>query len=79
MCFVSLMLHFHLKMMVFKTPIQFSQCLKVMLHRRFGTTIFSAIYATLQHYCNIVSNNCNIVPTLQRCVLLKIVVENRPL
>ena len=31
-----------------------------------------------QHRCDIVSNGCNIVPTLQRCVLLKIVVANRP-
>ena len=28
--------------------------------------------------CNIVSNGYNIVPTLQRCVVLKIVVANRP-
>ena len=40
--------------------------------RRFATTIFSAT----QHY-SIVSNGCNIVPTLQRYVALKIVVANR--
>ena len=28
--------------------------------------------------CNIVSNGSNIVPTLQRCVVLKIVVASRP-
>ena len=28
--------------------------------------------------CDIVSNGCNIVPTLLRCVELKIVVVNRP-
>ena len=32
----------------------------------------------LQHCCDIASNGCNIVPTLQRCVALKIVVANRP-
>ena len=33
----------------------------------------------LQHCYDIVSNGSNIVPTLQRCVALKIVVANRPL
>ena len=32
----------------------------------------------LQHCCDIVSNGYNIVPALQRCVALKIVVANRP-
>ena len=32
----------------------------------------------LLHCCDIVSNGGNIVPTLQRCVALKIVVANRP-
>ena len=32
----------------------------------------------LQHCCDIVSNGYNIVPTLQLCVALKIVVANRP-
>ena len=32
----------------------------------------------MQHCCNIVSNGYNIVPTLQRCIALKIVVANRP-
>ena len=32
----------------------------------------------LQHCCDIVSNGYNIVPILQRCVALKIVVANRP-
>ena len=40
------------------------------------TTIFSA--TVLQHYCDTVSNSYNIVPTLQCCVALKIVVANRP-
>ena len=32
-----------------------------------------------QHFCDIVSNGYNIVPTLmQHCVALKIVVANRP-
>ena len=30
----------------------------------------------LQYCCNIVLNGCNIVPTLQCCVALKIVVAN---
>ena len=34
--------------------------------------------AALQHCCDIVLNSYNIVPTLQRCVALKIVVANRP-
>ena len=40
--------------------------------RLFATTIFSATQR-----CDIVSNGYNIVPTLQRCVGLKIVVANR--
>ena len=32
----------------------------------------------LQHCCDIVSNGENIVPTLKRCVALKIVVANCP-
>ena len=32
----------------------------------------------LQHRWDIVLNACNIVPTLQRCVALKMVVANRP-
>ena len=32
----------------------------------------------LQPCCNIVSNGYNIVPSLQRCVVLIIVVANRP-
>ena len=31
----------------------------------------------LQSCCGVVSNGCSIVPTLQRCVALKIVVANR--
>ena len=41
--------------------------------KRFATTIFSATQR-----CNIFSNSYNIVPTLQLCVALKIVVANRP-
>ena len=33
---------------------------------------------TPQHCCHIVSNSCYIVPTLPRCVAVKIVVANRP-
>ena len=46
---------------------------------RFATTIFSATQvsnAALQPCCDIVSNGCNIVLTLLRCVALKIVVAN---
>ena len=50
-----------------------SVALKVMLLRRFATTIRDG--ATQP--CNIVSNGYNIVPTLQICVALKIVVANR--
>ena len=32
----------------------------------------------LQHCWDIALNACNIVPTLQRCVALKMVVANRP-
>ena len=43
-----------------------------MLPGRSATTIFSETQR-----CNIVSNSCNI-PILQPCVVLKIVVANRP-
>ena len=33
---------------------------------------------TLEHCCDIVSSGCNIVPTLQHFVVLKIVIANRP-
>ena len=42
--------------------------------RRFATT---SIFSATQR-CNIVSNSYNIVPTLQCCVALEIVVANRP-
>ena len=35
-------------------------------------------HTELHHCCDIVSNSCHNVPTLQRCVALKIVVVNRP-
>ena len=38
---------------------------------QFATMIFNATQR-----CNIVSNGYNIVPTLQHCVVLKIVVAN---
>ena len=44
-----------------------------MLHATIRITIFSATQR-----CNIVSNGDNIVPALQRCVALKIVVVSRP-
>ena len=53
------------------------QNVKVMfiLHtRRFSKTIFRA---TQLRYCDIVSNGYNIIPTLPRCVALKIIVTNR--
>ena len=34
------------------------------------------VHHSLQHCCDIVSNSCNIVPILQRCVALKFVVAN---
>ena len=47
---------------------------KVMLHE---TILAQHRVATLlQHWCDIVSNGYNIVPTLQRCVALKVVVAN---
>ena len=51
--------------------------LKVMLHGTIRDDDFK-LNATLQHCCSIVSNSCNIVPTLEHCVPLKIVVANRP-
>ena len=51
--------------------------LKVMLHETIRNDDFQRNTA-LQHCCNIVSNGYNIVPVLQRCVALKIVVANRP-
>ena len=49
--------------------------LKVKLKETIRNDDFQRI-TVLQH-CYIVSNGCNTVPTLQRCVLLKIVVANR--
>ena len=51
--------------------------LKVMLH---GTIIRNNDFSrntALQHCCDIVSNGCHIVATLQPFVALKIVVPNR--
>ena len=50
--------------------------LKVMLHETIRKNDFERNPA-LQHCCDIVLNGYNIVPTLQRCVALKIVVANR--
>ena len=41
-------------------------------------TLFQHCFEWLQHYSNIVSDGCNIVPTLLCCVALKIVIANRP-
>ena len=49
----------------------------VMLHETIRKDDFERNTA-FQHYYDIVSNVSNIVPTLQRCVALKIVVANRP-
>ena len=51
--------------------------LKVMLHEPIRNDDFLR-NPVLQHCCDIVSNSYNIVPTLQHCVALKIVVANRP-
>ena len=51
-------------------------CLKVMLHGTIRNNDFKR--NTALHHCgDIVANGCNFVPTLQLCVALKIVVENR--
>ena len=54
-----------------------SNVLKVMLHGTICHGDFKC-NTVLQHCCDIVSNSCNIGPTLQRSVALKIVVANRP-
>ena len=54
------------------------QRLKVMLNETIHNDYFEPNVA-LQHCCDRVSNSYNIVPTLQRCVALKIVVANRPM
>ena len=51
----------HVKVMLYET-VSNDDCLRI---------------TALQHCCGIVSNGYNIVPTLQRCVVLKIVVANR--
>ena len=48
-----------------------------MLHETIRNDNFK-LNTALQHSCGIVLNGYNIVPTLQRCVALKIVVANRP-
>ena len=53
-----------------------SLLLKVMLHETIRNDDFKRNRA-LQHCCDIVWNSYNTVPTLQRCVALKIVVANR--
>ena len=50
--------------------------IKVTLHETIRNDDFLR-NTTLQHCCDIVSNGHNIVPTLQRCVVPKIVVANR--
>ena len=54
-----------------------SVCIKMMLHETIRNDDLE-LNTALQHCCDIVSNGYNIVPTLQRCVALKIVVANRP-
>ena len=56
--------------------IVYCACLKVMLHGTLRSDNFQRTIA-LQHCCYIASNGCNVVPTSQRCVALKIVVANR--
>ena len=55
----------------------FIRMVKVMLHETIRNDDFWCNTA-LQHCWDIVSNGYNIVPTLQLCVALKIVVANRP-
>ena len=45
--------------------------------RQFATTI-SSVIQRCNIECNFVSSGCNIVPTLEPCVALKIVVAKRP-
>ena len=52
-----------------------TQHVKVMLYETVGNDDCLRNTA-LQHCCGIVSNGYNIVPTLERCVVLKIVVAN---
>ena len=49
-----------------------------MLHETIRKDDFQCNTA-LKHCCDIVSNGYNIVPALQCCVVLKIVVVNRPI
>ena len=51
--------------------------IKVMFHETIGNDDFQR-NTVLQPCCNIVSNGYNIVPSLQLCVVLIIVVANRP-
>ena len=41
-----------------------------------ATVIFSAINTALQNCCDIVSKGYNIILTLQRCVVLRIIIAN---
>ena len=50
---------------------------KVILHEKIRNDDFWHNRA-LQHCWDIVLNPCNIIPTLQRCVALKMVVAYRP-
>ena len=62
-------------MFPYVTPVNCSIGLKVMLREMICNDDFQR-NTTLQHCCDIVSNSYNIVPTLQRCVALKIVDAN---
>ena len=53
-----------------------SSPLKMMLHGTIRNDDFQRNTA-LEYCCDIEWNGCNVVPTLQRCVALKIAVANR--
>ena len=57
---------------------QYSQLCPVLVNIDTGQKIFQWVSAQNSVNCNIVSNSYHIVPALQRCVELKIVVANRP-
>ena len=50
----------------------------MMLYKKISNDDFLHNVTELQHSCDIVSNSYNTVPTLQRCVALKIVISNCP-
>ena len=54
------------------------QCLLILIVVKKYFSSFQPNTALIEHCCDIVSNGYNIVPALQRCVELKIVVANLP-